>query len=106
MKSGLHTFQFNIVNLRMDRNAIINVMLLAISVSLAVFIHPLALLIWPFFLVLDDVLFFSAGWAVFDTEIMIQRAYLFTHTPHDEQSGFGRDLGFNLYDGYLTETRE
>ena len=25
MKSGLHTFQFNIVNLRMDRNAIINV---------------------------------------------------------------------------------
>jgi|GEM_PF-6757168 hypothetical protein len=50
--------------------------------------------------------FFSAGWTVFDTEIMIQRAYLFTHTPHDEQSGFGRDLGFNLYDGYLTETRE
>lgn len=94
-----------IVNLRLDRNAVINVFLLSLSVGLAYAVHPSALFIWPIFLFLDDLLFFGFGSTVFDTEIMIQRGYQFTDAILDDISGHGRDLGFNLFDGDLTKSR-
>ena len=42
--------------------------------------------------------------SIFDTEIAIQRAYHFGRLFLDSQSGDGRDLGFNLFNGDLEKS--
>lgn len=88
-----------------DRNSLINAALLISSIGLAFSWHPAAALIWPGFLILDDILYFQFGLSLFDTEVSVQRGYQFAHVFLDDTSGHGRDLGFNLYDGTLTKTR-
>ncbi len=87
-----------------DRNSGLNVALVAFSLILAVVWSPLGLLLWPGFLLLEDVLYFGFGRSLLDTEVAVQRGYQFAHVFLDRVSGHGRDLGFNLYDGELTKT--
>ena len=77
---------------------------IGVSIALAVTIHPLLILLWPLILLLDDVAYFKYQRSFFNTEIAIQRGYQFANTFLDHQSGQGRDLGFNLYDGNLTKS--
>ncbi len=52
---------------------------------------------------LDDIAYFFFEKTIFDTEIAIQRGYQFGCIFLDEQTGFGRDLGFNYYNGDLAK---
>ncbi len=54
-------------------------------------------------MILDDLLYFGFGKSIFDTDIAIQRTYQFGDRLLDNQSGDGRDLGFNLYNGDLNK---
>lgn len=81
-----------------NRNSIINLTLLFISLMLGIFIHPLYFLIWPAVLFGDDILFYTTGKSIFDPEIRIQMGYQFAHVYLDQPSSDCRDLGFNLYD--------
>lgn len=88
-----------------DRNSIINIMLLSIS-GYGFFFTSYKWLVftWVIFLLLEDFLFFSYGISIFSTEIGIKRGYQFVHLFLEHISGHGRDLGFNLYDGNLNKT--
>jgi cyclopropane fatty-acyl-phospholipid synthase-like methyltransferase len=90
----------------LERNSIIYLGIISTSVLLAVFVHPLLLLLWLVILLADDVAYFAFGISLFDTEIAIQRGYQFGDVFLNNISGDGRDLGFNFYDGDLTKTRE
>jgi cyclopropane fatty-acyl-phospholipid synthase-like methyltransferase len=87
-----------------ERNSLIYVALIALSVTLAIAIHPLWLVVWPVILLVDDILYFGFAKSIFDSEIAIQRGYQFAAIFLDNQSGDGRDLGFNLYNGDLTKS--
>ncbi|MFZ2648820.1 MAG: class I SAM-dependent methyltransferase [Burkholderiaceae bacterium] len=87
-----------------DRNSLLNIALIAISLTLGAVWNPLGLLLWPGFLILEDILYFGFGRSLLDTEVAVQRGYQFAHVFLDRVSGHGRDLGFNLYDGELTKT--
>ena len=87
-----------------ERNSLIYLALIGLSIPLAITIHPLWFLLWPGVLLLDDILYFGFEKSIFDTGIAIQRGYQFAAKFLDDQSGDGRDLGFNLYNGDLTKT--
>ncbi len=89
-----------------ERNSITYLVIVIASITLAVVINPLFILLWPGILILDDVAYFFFARSIFDTEIAVQRGYQFADWFMDNQSGDGRDLGFNLYDGDLTKSRE
>ncbi|MBL4889370.1 MAG: class I SAM-dependent methyltransferase [Candidatus Lindowbacteria bacterium] len=86
-----------------DRNSVINTALIIISLILAFTKNPFCLLIWPLFLLLDDVLLLLFKCTVFDSEVSVRRSYQFLHLFLERTSGYGRDLGFNLYDGDITK---
>ncbi len=88
-----------------ERNSILYLSLIITSSFLAIQVHPALFLLWPGILILDDVLYFFFSRSLFDTEIAIQRGYQFPYLFFDDQSGAGRDLGFNLYDGDLSKSR-
>lgn len=87
----------------LDRNSLINIALLAVSIGGAWYISPWFLLLWPVIIVLDDLLLMTKLISIFDTEVAIKRGYQFAHVFLEKTSGHGRDLGFNLYDGDLTK---
>lgn len=89
----------------LERNSITFLILIIICLTLAFFVHPLWVLLWPVVLLLDDVAYFMFARSIFDTEIAIQRGYQFADWFLHNQSGDGRDLGFNLYDGDLTKSK-
>lgn len=89
-----------------DRNSIINVALLGLSIASAVYITPWAILLWPLILLLDDLLLITMLKSIFDPEASIRRGYQFAHVFLEKTSGYGRDLGFNLYDGDLLKDNE
>jgi hypothetical protein len=82
-----------------DRNSIINISLILISVGSAIFWNPLGLLFWPITLMIDDMLLILLRFSIFDSEVSVQRGYQFPHMFLEKISDHGRDLGFNLYDG-------
>ena len=84
-----------------ERNSITYLALILVSVALAIFVHPVLILLWPLILFVDDIMYFGFAKSIFDTEIAIQRGYQFGYLFLDGQSGDGRDLGFNLYNGDL-----
>ena len=90
----------------LERNSLIYLTVIALSVALAITVHPLFLLVWLGLVLLDDVAYFVFQRSIFDTEIAIQRGYQFADTFLDDQSGDGRDLGFNLYDGDLSKSEK
>lgn len=87
-----------------EGNSVKYLLIISLSILLAIIIHPLLILIWPLILLLDDLTYFGYQRSLFDTEIAIQRGYQFGDIFLDNQSGDGRDMGFNLYDGELTLT--
>lgn len=87
----------------LERNSIIYLIIIVLSVVSAITIHPLLILLWPGILFLDDIAYFFFAKSLFDTEIAIQRGYQFANIFLDNQSGHGRDLGFNLYNGDLSK---
>ena len=89
-----------------ERNSMIYLCLITVSVYLALHVNILLLLIWPSFLIIEDILYFRLGKSILDTEIAVQRGYQFGYIFLDDQSGDGRDLGFNLYDGDLSKSRK
>lgn len=89
-----------------EANSIKYLLIIGVSFALAIFVHPLLILIWPIILFVDDLAYFGYQHSLFDTEIAIQRGYQFANIFLDEQSGEGRDLGFNLYDGDLEKSGE
>ncbi len=89
-----------------EPNSIKYLAIIAISIALAVFVHPLLILLWVVILLVDDVMYFRFQRTIFDSEIAIQRGYQFANIFLEDQSGAGRDLGFNVYDGDLQKTRE
>lgn len=86
-----------------ERNSLIYLSLISLSISLAITLHPLWILLWPGILLLDDISYFGFERSIFDTDIAIQRGYQFGVEFLDDQSGNGRDLGFNLYNGNLSK---
>ena len=42
-----------------ERNSLIYVSLILLSITLAILLHPLWLLLWPGVLILDDILYFG-----------------------------------------------
>ncbi|MEM7127852.1 MAG: hypothetical protein AAF702_16080 [Chloroflexota bacterium] len=83
-----------------ERNSILYLSIIIVSMTLAVAIHPLWILLWPVVLLLDDITYFMLAWSIFDSEITIQRGYQFGDWFLNNQSGAGRDLGFNLTEDY------
>lgn len=92
--------------MQIDRNSLINITLIAVSIYVGTFVHFSGFFIWPVFLLFDDVLLYCFRISIFDSEIRIRRGYQFAHVFLNEISGRGRDLGFNLYDGDLAKTKE
>ncbi len=90
----------------LEPNSIKYLILIAASILLAILVHPLLILLWPVVLLLDDLAYFKYQRSLFDTEIAIQRGYQFADVFLNDQTGAGRDLGFNVYDGDLKKTRE
>jgi cyclopropane fatty-acyl-phospholipid synthase-like methyltransferase len=88
----------------LERNSIIYLTVIISSIVLACIVHPLLILLWPGVLLLDDIAYFLFAKSIFDTEIAVQRGYQFAYIFLDDQTGDGRDLGFNLYDGDLSKT--
>lgn len=82
-----------------EANSVKYLIIVALSIILAAVINPLLILLWPAILLLDDIAYFSFQKSLFDTEIAIQRGYQFAYIFLEDQSGYGRDLGFNLF-GY------
>jgi len=87
----------------LERNSITYLVIIIVSITLAFTIRPLLILLWPGVLLFDDLAYFFFARSIFDTEIAIQRGYQFGDTFVDNQSGHGRDLGFNLYNGNLSK---
>lgn len=87
----------------LDRNSIINLSLLAVSIFGGIYYSAWFFLLWPLFIVGDDMLMITKLRSIFDTEVAIKRGYQFAHAFLEKTSGHGRDLGFNLYDGDLTK---
>ena len=44
-----------------ERNSLIYLSIIILSIALAITIHPLWLLLWPGILLLDDILYFGFG---------------------------------------------
>ncbi len=84
-----------------DRNSVLNLFLLTASAVVGIGFHPLGFLIWPVVIMVDDILMMITMRSIFDSETSIKRGYQFGHSFLEKTSGFGRDLGFNLYDGDL-----
>ncbi len=90
----------------LERNSIIYLLIIVISIMLAITINPFFILLWPGMLLLDDIAYFFFAQSIFDTEIAVQRGYQFGNIFLDDQSGAGRDLGFNLFDGDLDKPKQ
>lgn len=91
----------------LDRNAIINISVITVSITLSVFLGSLLwLLVWPIFILIDDFTLSFLNFSAFDTEIAIKRGYQFAHYYLNQTSNDGRDLGFNFYNGDLKKSRE
>lgn len=86
-----------------DRNSIINLTLLSVSIIGMLTISPWLILLWPSVLLLDDLALIFTLQSIFNPEVSIKRGYQFAHVFLEKTSGYGRDLGFNLYDGDLTK---
>jgi len=86
-----------------DRNSLINISIILISLGLAFFYSPFFILAWPATLLIDDILLILFRFSIFDPEVSIKRGYQFPHIFLENTSGHGRDLGFNLYNGDLTK---
>ncbi len=89
-----------------DGNAIKYLAIIGLSVLLAVYLSPWLILLWPAAILMDDFAMVQFGRTIFDTDQSIRRGYQFHYTFYQGTSGFGRDLGFNYYDGDLTKTHE
>lgn len=87
-------------------NSLINFCLILISILLGMTISPLYFLIWPIALILDDLSYYLLKKSIFNTEIRVKAGYQFAHTYLDDISKKGRDLGFNLYDGVMSKTKQ
>lgn len=88
-----------------ERNSIINISLIFGSVLLGIYVSPLFFLLWLLVQLIDDILYYSLAFSIFDPEIRIKRGYQFGNVFLQNTSGHGRDLGFNLYEGNLTKNR-
>lgn len=88
-----------------NRNSLINVTLIILSILLGIKVSPFFFLIWPITLLIDDLLFYAFNKSIFDTDIRVKTGYQFAHVYLDDPTKDGRDLGFNLYDGAVTKSK-
>jgi cyclopropane fatty-acyl-phospholipid synthase-like methyltransferase len=86
-----------------DRNSVLNILLIAASLFVGFVWSPWGFLIWPLGIIIDDLVMIFTLHSLFDPEIAIKRGYQFGHVFLEKTSGYGRDLGFNLYDGDLSK---
>ena len=90
----------------MDRNFLINILLLT-STAVLSSIYSLWFLLTPVvFHIINDLLHWAIGFSVFNTDVMVQRAYGLVDDLLTSQIGSGLDLGFNFYEGDLTRDRK
>ena len=80
-----------------DKNTIVWLCLILVSVFLAIEVSLWGCLFWIVALVLDDILVYGFGKSVlFDSQLRVCRNYQWMHNMYDNTTGSGRDLGFNL----------
>lgn len=87
-----------------DRNSILNLGLIILSIYLSFSISIGYIFLWPAALLCDDLFYYYLGMSLFDPEIRVQRNYQFVNTFLTDQGGKGRDLEFGLYDGDLIKS--
>ena len=101
--SVTNTAHTTLITSLIDSNSIINLTLLSTSILGMLTISPWLILLWPAVLLLDDLALIFTLKSIFNAEVSITRGYQFAHVFLEKTSGYGRDLGFNLYDGDLTK---
>lgn len=89
----------------LERNSIINLFLISISLILGITISPFLFLSWFAVLLVDDLFYYFLGLSLFDPEIRIKRCYQFGDVFLTNSAGDWRDFSENLYEGNLKKSR-
>ncbi|OVE81144.1 hypothetical protein BVY03_04455 [bacterium K02(2017)] len=88
----------------LGKNGVIHILLISLTIGLS-FLSLWFLFLYPSFLIMSDILYYGFHIKIFDPEERIMRGYEFGSKYIDAPYGQGLDLGFNLYDGDYTKSR-